>query len=184
MNAIKLIKTRNITSIDEVQSKFKSLAFKGWNTRDLDSISIKSQTQPHLVANANRTVIPRKNKSRNNKNLYLSLKSSSRYLSCIESPSKANDVANNILSPKDIPLQEAIKNTEDCGPEGSIFSRVTPIHEGGPPSEFNVVNKDNNVCKQSNDFLSDVYFIMQQDKKSFHDKMDEVAEYLNKNRRV
>lgn len=86
LNAIRLIKSRNINSLDQVESSFKSLAYKGWDLRNLDSISVRGQSQPPIVmVGVNRAASSHGHKSKSKKKSYIPLRISSRLVSCIES---------------------------------------------------------------------------------------------------
>lgn len=86
-NAIRMIKLRNISSLDQVANCCKSLPYRGWDIRDIDSVSVKSQAPSNYIGTRNREILNTRNKNlirKNTKAPNLPLVSSSRYLSCVE----------------------------------------------------------------------------------------------------
>lgn len=57
------------------------------------------------------------------------------------------------------------------------------ISEKVPPSEVNFKSNKDRVCAEENAFLSDIYFLMQQNKKEFYEEIEEVFSYVEKNRK-
>lgn len=102
-------------------------------------------------------------------------------MSCIESPSHTN--TNSVVSPQDIQSQGMVKNVEEEAPEGSVFNKGTPIDERGPSLDLNSGNSNIDIfnCQKTNAILSEIYFIMQQNNKSFKDRMVEVIDFSTKN---
>lgn len=93
-NAVRMIKSRNISSLDQVINCCKPLAYRGWDIRDIDLVLIKSQVPSNYIGTRSREILNTRNKNqipKNTKILNLPLVSSSRYLSCVEdSPHTTN----------------------------------------------------------------------------------------------
>lgn len=123
ISSIKMIKSRNIHSLEQVENNFRTLAYRSWDVRDLDLISAGRRDRMHSSVNVSKG----NRKVGAGSGLSLPVISSSRYLSCIESPAHTN--TNSVISSQDIHPHGMSLNNEEEVPVGSASIRDTPLEE-------------------------------------------------------
>lgn len=168
--ALKLIKFRNIISVEQAENVFKTQAFKGWEKRDLDLVSMSQRDRIYNKNKDNRN----NRKSDTGSGMSLPVITSSRYLSCIESPSGTN--MNSVISPQEPHLSDIVTNKEMGGSGKYSSTKGSPIEESAPLEDHIVAgrNKDLINRQEVNGYLSEIYFIMQQQNKTWKNKLKEV----------
>lgn len=171
IKSINLIRSKNIISVDQVANIFKSQAFRGWNAKvlDLDLMSVGRQDKPYNKVRGARSF--RKSDPASAYGLSLPLVSSSRYLSCIDSQSLSN--TNSVTSPQDPRLCDVGINNEVLGAGEATSTKSTPLLERIPSVGENIAGRN---VDPINGYLSEVFFIMQQQNKPWQLKLREVME--------
>lgn len=175
--AFKLIKSRNIIDLNQVENSFRSLAYKAWDLRGVDSVSIKSRAPSQLS-------FPYKDNFRNSyhnmktrnppRELNLPILSSSRYQSCMESPThseNSKEVVHQDVSTNFDPVRKKFNR-------GRSFSVGTsPMSERAPSFDPGNNSKINEESRRRFLYLNDIMFITQQENKSESTRIAELREY-------
>lgn len=101
--------------------------------------------------------------------------SSSRYLSCIDSPSVTN--TNSVTSPQELHLHDIEINNVVLDTGESASTKGTPMEESAPIVGQDIAGRNGDpISRQElNGYLSEIYFIMQQRNKSWQHRVKEVV---------
>lgn len=177
--ATKFVKSKNIIELNQVENLCRVMAYRAWDIRDCDSVSLNSRAPSHI---SSRNKVSRGDSRHGGgaqkiaREMTLPLLSSSKYQSCIESPTPTNSFKN-IMQRENVgaKLRELTKEKDF---EDHTYAGLSPSEGDIPGFERELTKKLNEEGRNRIVLLNDIIMICQQKSKPLNYMISEIIEYL------